>query len=1317
MNELSVNRNAVAKLREQNKLIERLKHDKATLEERLYHLQQDLQLHQQVRVTLIITADTAFEVEHSLLVAKRSADAVEYNLPIIDPTRNNFPTTLREAFDLDKEEGPDRIGLTPTEQREIQGLRLKVHNLEAEKKKRAEEFAAQSKMYLRKIQKLEQELAQHEASLRERDMTIRMLEIRALHHGHDSRAKVGTTRMLDDAIWSGVVPLRCQVEPHFENADIGAAYEALLSNQVFDSLKKLPGHYTEQWLHEVKVSSFDSLIGVTAVKDTASKLAYVHTGFKALSGSFQRVASCTDLYELVALISAEALALVDAEEAFVFVVDPFQKNEFWCRVRRPDGETVTSRFAIAPVPISLQTSYNEYLTQQPASHANNTPPSSVPAVVLPRALLHTAPGFAPYVYHTRETLNIPGCKIVSHPLYSGDSTSTDRLIKLKSSATLLLPICSGDSREPIAVLQVCGKTQKFRGMGLEVAVENCQPFTTEDQLLLSGLANFCGGLLKKVMSFTELETNRRSEYVLLSLSRQIFTCLDFKKLSMLVMKSTKELLDTEHVLSAWQSDMGTGSIDFHKGTEILVRFGEGIAGACAELRTLINAYDEKTKYRTKSILAAPIMSSKTTLLGVIQMINKSGGTPFRTKDEEHLVVVAQLIALAMENSNLFQKTQDVSKCIGTYIRHLHLNEALLNLSSAAEDIVGVQGAAIYLVDERTNELFTFHKTRKTRVDVRSASYKNSIMEEAMTKRETIIVNSTGMCLYYNPAVDTVGGVAAQQVMYVPLFHYGKNQLKDKTFFGLLHLINRKGTVHDFEYEDSLVAIVVNQVAGILTSIMERQLLLETCMSFYKELNPLGVMNAVYNASIATFSIDRGHLWLFNEDKTAMWTPKILPPEELKFVNPSLQRRVSVSTRDILEVPFAEGLLKRVVQEGKMICVRRWDLVGDATQVDGVQRITMTDRVAGFTEFAITAAPVWDSFGIEVLGVLMLVYPRGRSLHRLELSKIPIFTRQITGALVVCREVSRHLHQLRRMESLLRGYTPGDLQAPNLVSAPSGSPAHEAAHVFSLAVEIDAHGWLKTQSYPINLFSKGCLLKNRMELMRLPMDVMGNRHVIQVTTCPRAVFAKEHFDKWIGHEIPFGDWEKIKYDVHNAFSRKETLTAYYSSGRSGQRTTLKLETSSIDDPLTDDRPLWDLSDHIRQEVASFLWLFCNYDLRIEWGQVFALFTAYDVDNSGKVDPQDLERVLKACGVRLNHHEYDALGKMFSVFAKPEKGMPVDTDGAYQVLELFQALAPYFIKHIHFDHEIFPNLNPTTHVVASVQLLLSPTGLDCVKIPTL
>ncbi|KAF0749266.1 hypothetical protein AaE_007092 [Aphanomyces astaci] len=565
------------------------------------------------------------------------------------------------------------VQMSPAEQRELETLRLKVHALESEKKDRNADFAVQTKTFQRRIKKLQQELRDRDDIVMGKDAQINVLQIRSLHQVPLLQGIHPTPRMLTDEMWLSVPPLKTHIESsNVAKSNVGGAFDALVSKKFMDSIRKLPGHYHEAWL--------------TELQETATKLSLLHTGLKAMCGVFHRLASCCDLYDMVRLISAEACALANAEEAFVFVVDPVQKQEFWSRICRADGETITARSNIPHISLDQQTAYNEYLAKQPHhvahdvpirlsnDHSNHHPQHNVrthPTMLIfvciilvyiahnyefvgvGRQRREPAPGFASYVYHTKEVLNIPGCKLFGHPLYSGGHMNSDRFIKLKSSSTMLLPICDGDDREPLAVLQVCGKTQHFCGMGVTVTVENCLSFTQEDEYLLSGLANFCSGLLAKVMTFTEVERTRKSETVLLTLSRQIFTCLDFPKLSMLVMQSTKELLDAGH--------------------EVVVHMGQGIAGACAETRRLINvpdayedkrfnrvrssAWDDKTKYRTKSILAMPIISSKDSLLGVIQMINKSGGTAFKAKDEEHIAMVSQLIALAMENNNLFQKTQ------------------------------------------------------------------------------------------------------------------------------------------------------------------------------------------------------------------------------------------------------------------------------------------------------------------------------------------------------------------------------------------------------------------------------------------------------------------------------------------------------------------------------------------------------------------------------------------------------------------------------------------------------------------------------------
>src|SRR5689334_10318598 len=81
--------------------------------------------------------------------------------------------------------------------------------------------------------------------------------------------------------------------------------------------------------------------------------------------------------------------------------------------------------------------------------------------------------------------------------------------------------------------------------------------------------------------------------------------------------------------------------------EIRLRLGQGVAGHVAATGDVVNVptavkdarffkgVDEKTGYRTQSILAAPLRDASGAIIGVVQLLNKRGG-PFTRGDEELL---------------------------------------------------------------------------------------------------------------------------------------------------------------------------------------------------------------------------------------------------------------------------------------------------------------------------------------------------------------------------------------------------------------------------------------------------------------------------------------------------------------------------------------------------------------------------------------------------------------------------------------------------------------------------------------------------------
>jgi sigma-B regulation protein RsbU (phosphoserine phosphatase) len=97
--------------------------------------------------------------------------------------------------------------------------------------------------------------------------------------------------------------------------------------------------------------------------------------------------------------------------------------------------------------------------------------------------------------------------------------------------------------------------------------------------------------------------------------------------------------------------------------EIRLPIGKGLAGTVAatgEAVILHDAYadprfdrslDQKTGYRTRSMLCVPIRNREQKIVGVLQLLNKTVGT-FGTRDLDFLSGISDHMAIAMENATL-----------------------------------------------------------------------------------------------------------------------------------------------------------------------------------------------------------------------------------------------------------------------------------------------------------------------------------------------------------------------------------------------------------------------------------------------------------------------------------------------------------------------------------------------------------------------------------------------------------------------------------------------------------------------------------------
>ncbi|MDA3963534.1 MAG: SpoIIE family protein phosphatase, partial [Planctomycetota bacterium] len=170
---------------------------------------------------------------------------------------------------------------------------------------------------------------------------------------------------------------------------------------------------------------------------------------------------------------------------------------------------------------------------------------------------------------------------------------------------------------------------------------------------------------------TNLDRYARDLDRLLRVSRAMTGERDLLRLLDLILEAAKELLTADRC-SLFVVDQATGelwtSIAQHSGTIRLPR-GKGIAGTVAETAAVINipeAYaderfdrgnDERSGYRTRSILALPLVSHESRVVGVLQALNKDGG-PFDEYDQQIALALCSQAAVAVDTAQLIERDME-----------------------------------------------------------------------------------------------------------------------------------------------------------------------------------------------------------------------------------------------------------------------------------------------------------------------------------------------------------------------------------------------------------------------------------------------------------------------------------------------------------------------------------------------------------------------------------------------------------------------------------------------------------------------------------
>ncbi len=199
-------------------------------------------------------------------------------------------------------------------------------------------------------------------------------------------------------------------------------------------------------------------------------------------------------------------------------------------------------------------------------------------------------------------------------------------------------------------------------------------FTEQDLAVLEGVTTQCAITMQSMQLVERMEDARRREIEFLNIVSEMTSELELSTLLRRVMAEATTMLDAERS-TLFINDEKTGELFSHVGEgldalEIRLPNHLGIAGSVFTSGQAINiphaytdlrfnpAFDKQSGFFTRSILCVPVVNKSGDVIGVTQVLNKSGG-PFTAEDESRLKAFTAQIAIGLENAKLFGDVQSM----------------------------------------------------------------------------------------------------------------------------------------------------------------------------------------------------------------------------------------------------------------------------------------------------------------------------------------------------------------------------------------------------------------------------------------------------------------------------------------------------------------------------------------------------------------------------------------------------------------------------------------------------------------------------------
>jgi adenylate cyclase len=307
----------------------------------------------------------------------------------------------------------------------------------------------------------------------------------------------------------------------------------------------------------------------------------------------------TVLHEMLRSITLKTGELLNADRATIFLLDE-EKNELWSLVAKGDGGA----------PLEIRTPVGQ--------------------------------GIAGEVAKKREVVNIP------YDLYDDPRSVTakesDKKTGYRTYTLLTLPLLD-EQENLVAVVQLLNKLKQSHAPNVPLAEKvDTHGFTPDDEKLFAEFARSIQLILKSSQLFYKAAQKQKAASALMIATQSLGqSSLDLEKTLSKVMDEAKTLMNADRS-TVWLLDQERNELwtkipdaDGENLKEIRIPKGVGFVGKAAitgQPQTIaFDLYDhpeseiskqtdQKTRYRTCSLLCMPVYNAAGELIGVTQLVNK-----------------------------------------------------------------------------------------------------------------------------------------------------------------------------------------------------------------------------------------------------------------------------------------------------------------------------------------------------------------------------------------------------------------------------------------------------------------------------------------------------------------------------------------------------------------------------------------------------------------------------------------------------------------------------------------------------------------------